>query len=134
MSGAVPIRGFERTPNVALRGQDQSIGGHGRPGDIPAQALKLAPLVVLGGDPCMWGEPGGLGQVAVIVILLPGWNGLQRERLAPDLGPTAMRSPAHSSQGTDTSGRKFISMRFMPWPSQAGQRPSEVLKEKRRAL
>ena len=34
-------------------------------------------------------------------------------------------------QGTDTSGRKFISMTRMPPPSQTSQRPPLTLKEKR---
>ena len=41
------------------------------------------------------------------------------------------RWPPQVSQGTFTSGRKDISMVRMPWPSQAGQRPSPVLKLKR---
>ena len=43
------------------------------------------------------------------------------------------RAPWQTSQGTFTSGRKLISMVRMPWPSQAGQRPSPVLNEKRPA-
>ena len=43
------------------------------------------------------------------------------------------RAPWHWSHGTFTSGRKLISMVRMPWPSQAGQRPSPVLNEKRAA-
>jgi hypothetical protein len=31
-------------------------------------------------------ETGGLSQVGVIVVRFPGWNGLQRKRLAPGLG------------------------------------------------
>jgi hypothetical protein len=41
------------------------------------------------------------------------------------------RCPRHTSQGTFTSGRKFISMVCMPCPSQASQRPPVVLNEKR---
>ena len=41
------------------------------------------------------------------------------------------RAPWQMSQATLTSGRKLISMVFMPWPSQPGQRPSPVLNEKR---
>ena len=43
------------------------------------------------------------------------------------------RAPKHWSHGTFTSGRKAISMVRIPWPSQAGQRPSPVLKLKRPA-
>jgi hypothetical protein len=43
------------------------------------------------------------------------------------------RWPWQVSQGTFTSGRKLISMVRRPWPSQAGQRPSPVLKLKRAA-
>ena len=43
------------------------------------------------------------------------------------------RAPWQTSQGTFTSGRKLISMVRTPWPSQAGQRPSPVLNEKRPA-
>ena len=41
------------------------------------------------------------------------------------------RAPWQTSHGTLTSGKKLISMVRMPWPSQPGQRPSPVLKEKR---
>jgi hypothetical protein len=41
--------------------------------------------------------------------------------------------PRQVSQGTFTSGRKLISIFCTPWPSQAGQRPPAVLKEKREA-
>ena len=41
------------------------------------------------------------------------------------------RAPWQTSHGTFTSGRKLISMVRTPCPSQAGQRPSPVLKEKR---
>ena len=41
------------------------------------------------------------------------------------------RAPWHTSHGTFTSGRKLISIVFMPCPSQPGQRPSPVLKLKR---
>ena len=44
------------------------------------------------------------------------------------------RLPPHTSQSTCTSGRKLISMRCMPWPSQASQRPPAVLNEKRLAV
>ncbi|MDT4835189.1 hypothetical protein FQZ97_688450 [compost metagenome] len=44
------------------------------------------------------------------------------------------RAPLQASHGTFTSGRKFISMVRMPWPSQIGQRPSPVLNEKRAAV
>ena len=43
------------------------------------------------------------------------------------------RLPPQTSQITFTSGRKDISTVFSPWPSQAGQRPPAVLKEKREA-
>ncbi len=43
------------------------------------------------------------------------------------------RAPWQASQGTFTSGRKLMAMVRMPWPSQTGQRPSPVLKEKRPA-
>ena len=43
------------------------------------------------------------------------------------------RWPWHWSHSTFTSGRKLISMVFMPCPSQPGQRPSPVLKLKRPA-
>ena len=43
------------------------------------------------------------------------------------------RWPWQTSQGTLTSGRKLISIVRRPCPSQAGQRPSPVLKEKRAA-
>lgn len=41
------------------------------------------------------------------------------------------RWPWQTSHGSFTSGRKLISMVRMPCPSQAGQRPSPVLNEKR---
>ncbi len=41
------------------------------------------------------------------------------------------RLPWQTSQGTYTSGRKCISTRFTPSPSQASQRPPFTLKEKR---
>ena len=44
------------------------------------------------------------------------------------------RPPPQVSQRMRTSGRKFISMVRTPWPSQAGQRPPAVLKEKREAV
>src|SRR5688572_14675575 len=44
------------------------------------------------------------------------------------------RLPWHFSQGTYTSGRKFISITRMPPPSQTSQRPLFTLKEKRPAL
>jgi len=43
-------------------------------------------------------------------------------------------APPHSSHATLTSGRKFISLRLLPWPSQLEQRPPAVLKEKRPAF
>jgi hypothetical protein len=39
-----------------------------------------------GGDAGVQREAGGLGQLAVVAIFFPGWDGLQRERLAPGLG------------------------------------------------
>ena len=42
------------------------------------------------------------------------------------------RWPWQTSHGTFTSGRKLISMVRTPWPSQAGQRPSPVLKREAR--
>lgn len=51
MSDAIAVRGFQRISNVTLRRQGQVIGRHGRVGDIPSQALDLAPRVGLGGDP-----------------------------------------------------------------------------------
>ena len=44
------------------------------------------------------------------------------------------RRPPQTSHSTWTSGRKLISMRCIPWPSQASQRPPAVLKEKRLAV
>ncbi len=41
------------------------------------------------------------------------------------------RWPWQESQGTFTSGRKLIAIVRTPWPSQSGQRPWPVLKEKR---
>ncbi len=41
------------------------------------------------------------------------------------------RAPPQTSQGTLTSGRKLISIFFIPWPSQPSQRPPRTLKEKR---
>src|SRR5918997_121985 len=43
------------------------------------------------------------------------------------------RAPPQPSQVTRTSGRNDISIFLMPWPSQASQRPPEVLNEKRLA-
>ncbi len=56
---------------------------------------------------------------------------LPRQRT--DSVSASKRWPLHTSQSTFTSGRKFISTVRMPWPSQAGQRPPAVLKEKRPA-
>jgi hypothetical protein len=44
------------------------------------------------------------------------------------------RAPPQPSQVILTSGRKDISIFLTPWPSQASQRPPEVLNEKRLAL
>jgi hypothetical protein len=44
------------------------------------------------------------------------------------------RRPWHESHSTFTSGRKFISMVCMPWPSQAGSAPRRWLKLKRLVL
>ncbi|MNR52951.1 hypothetical protein D3C85_1728810 [compost metagenome] len=44
------------------------------------------------------------------------------------------RWPWQTSHSTFTSGRKLMPMVRTPWPSQAGQRPSPVLNEKREAL
>ena len=44
------------------------------------------------------------------------------------------RRPPHTSHSTCTSGRKLISMRCMPWPSHASQRPPAVLNENRLAV
>ncbi len=44
------------------------------------------------------------------------------------------RAPPQPSQMTRTSGRKDISIFFMPWPSHASQRPPLVLNEKRLAV
>ena len=41
------------------------------------------------------------------------------------------RSPWHTSQGTYTSGRKFISILIVPSPVHASQRPPLTLKENR---
>jgi hypothetical protein len=41
------------------------------------------------------------------------------------------RAPWHTSHGTYTSGRKFISILMVPSPAQASQRPPLTLKEKR---
>lgn len=51
VSGAVAIRRFERVAHIPLWRDCQPVGGHGRAGDIPAQALELTPLVSLGSDP-----------------------------------------------------------------------------------
>lgn len=85
MGGAVAVRSFQRIPNVALRGQGQAIGGHSRPGDIPAQALELEPLMGLRGDTGVQREAGSLGQATVVAIVSPSGHGLQRERLASGL-------------------------------------------------
>jgi len=37
-------------------------------------------------DPGVQGEAIGLGHLAVVVVVLPSWHGLQGERLAPGLG------------------------------------------------
>lgn len=83
MGSAVAIRGFQGgrsyvspppgiseslhvIAHVSLRCQSQPIGGHGWASDIPALALKLAALVGLAGD------AGGLRQLAVVAIFLPG--------------------------------------------------------------
>ena len=39
------------------------------------------------------------------------------------------RAPRQASQGTVTSGRKLISIFFMPWPSHSSHRPPATLKE-----
>ncbi len=44
------------------------------------------------------------------------------------------RWPWQTSHSTLTSGRKLMPMVRTPWPSQAGQRPSPVLNEKRDAV
>ena len=44
------------------------------------------------------------------------------------------RAPLQASQGTVTSGRKLISIFFMPWPSHSSQRPPVTLKENRLAV
>src|SRR5204863_221517 len=44
------------------------------------------------------------------------------------------RAPLQASQTTFTSGRKLISIVFNPWPSHSGQRPPDVLNEKRLAV
>jgi hypothetical protein len=54
---------------------------------------------------------------------------LSRKRTARVSG--LKRAPPQLSHSTETSGRKLISMRFTPWPSQAWQRPPLRLKEKR---
>ncbi len=41
------------------------------------------------------------------------------------------RAPWQTSQGTYTSGRKFISILIVPSPEHASQRPPLTLKEKR---
>jgi len=87
VSRTVAIRRFERVSNIPLRCQGQPVGGHGRTGDVAAQALELATLVGLGGDPGVQREAGGLGQLAVVAIFFfPGGHGLQCKRLAPSLG------------------------------------------------
>ena len=54
---------------------------------------------------------------------------LPRQRI--DSVSVLKRRPRQESHSTFTSGRKFISMVCMPWPSQASQRPPAVLNEKR---
>ena len=44
------------------------------------------------------------------------------------------RLPLQTSQGTYTSGRKFISILMRPSPEQASQRPPRTLKENRPEL
>ena len=44
------------------------------------------------------------------------------------------RAPLQISHGTFTSGRKLISIRVRPWPSQPAQRPAPTLNEKRLAV
>ncbi len=44
------------------------------------------------------------------------------------------RLPPQTSHSTCTSGKKLISMRCIPCPSQASQRPPAVLNEKRLAV
>jgi len=54
VGGAVAVRCLERISHIPLTGQGQPVSGDGRTGDIAAQPLQLAPLVVLRGYAGIW--------------------------------------------------------------------------------
>lgn len=61
--GAVAKWGFQGVSHVSLCRECQSAGGHGRAGNIPAQAFELAALVGLDSDAGVQRKASSLGQL-----------------------------------------------------------------------
>ena len=55
-------RVFSASGALAVRGESESLFGHGGPTDIATEPFEFAAGVRLGGDACAQGESAGLGK------------------------------------------------------------------------
>lgn len=67
VGGAIAIGCFQLQEHLAVRGEGESLFGHGGPAEVATQPFEFAAGVRLGGDASVRGEPAGLRECVALL-------------------------------------------------------------------